>query len=273
MLVVDVHETKSNFIIYLLRNKINNKIYIGQTKMCINERLRKHIKPSKDNNQIITKAIRKYGEENFVCEILFYAKSFEEMNIKEVEFIFEYKCLDKKIGYNVDKGGNNFETSSVTKEKLRKTRTGKKMSEKTKKKISNSTQGKNNHFYGKTHSDDTKKKISEVHMGKIVSDETKLKMSKSQKGRKHNDKTKRKISESHIGIKSSETPLIIIDENFDILKNFNNVTECAKYLELNKRTVYSAYNKLTLTKKHKIYILKSETFDNDLILIKERLHK
>ena len=210
MIIIDTHEIKTNFIIYLLRNKINNKFYIGQTKTTIKERLRKHIKPSKNNKQIITRAIKKYGEQNFICEILFYAKSFEEMNIKEIEFIFEYNCIDKKIGYNVDKGGNNFETYSVTREKLRKARIGKKMSE-------------NNHFYGKTHSDTVKKKISEIHNGKIISDYTKSKMSKSQEGRRHSIETKKKMSDSRIGIKNSETALILIDENFKILNFFNNV--------------------------------------------------
>ena len=111
MIIIDTHEIKTNFIIYLLRNKINNKFYIGQTKTTIKERLRKHIKPSKNNKQIITRAIKKYGEQNFICEILFYAKSFEEMNIKEIEFIFEYNCIDNN--------GNDF-TPKFIQEKIQR---------------------------------------------------------------------------------------------------------------------------------------------------------
>lgn len=53
-------------------------------------------------------------------------------------------------------------------------------------KISNSKKGKclgqENHFYGKTHSQETKQKLSSVNKGKKLSNETKLKMSLTRKG-------------------------------------------------------------------------------------------
>ena len=81
------NDNKTKFIIYLLRNKIDNKVYIGQTIQVLKERLRKH---TYINTQVITKAINKYGCENFQCEILCYANSMQDLNEKEI-FSFKLK--------------------------------------------------------------------------------------------------------------------------------------------------------------------------------------
>ena len=62
------------FYIYQYLNLINNKIYIGQTSD-INRRIKEHksnsFNPKSVNyNNIIHKAIRKYGYENFEISIL-----------------------------------------------------------------------------------------------------------------------------------------------------------------------------------------------------------
>jgi hypothetical protein len=62
-------------------------------------------------------------------------------------------------------------------------------------KMSESHKGKNNHFYGKTHSEKTRKKMSE----RIISEETKKKLSEVMKGRTHSKETKNKISEAGQG--------------------------------------------------------------------------
>lgn len=60
--------------IYKIRNKINGKIYIGQS-IKIEERWKSHILNSRqekitDSSQVIHKAINKYGVENFEFSIL-----------------------------------------------------------------------------------------------------------------------------------------------------------------------------------------------------------
>ena len=50
--------------IYKITNKINNKIYIGQTTTSIEERMRKHIDKAKNQLEGLTgidAAIKKYG--------------------------------------------------------------------------------------------------------------------------------------------------------------------------------------------------------------------
>jgi len=74
--------------------------------------------------------------------------------------------------------------SQETREKISKSHFGKIIPDEVKKKISESTKGKNNHMFGKTRSDEVKQKISEKLKGKPLSDETKLKISESHKGKK-----------------------------------------------------------------------------------------
>ena len=95
-------------------------------------------------------------------------------------------------------------------------------------------------------------------------------MSKSQLNRKHPQKVKDKMSKSHIGIKSHKTPVVLLDKELNKLMNFDNIPNCAEYINMNKRTVYDAISKLSLVK-HKYYILKEDDFDCNLIRLKEKL--
>ncbi len=94
---------------------------------------------------------------------------------------------------------------------------GRKQTEKTKKKVSESLKaryasGLKNGFLGKKHSKKSKKKMSESHKlfgednpfyGKKHTEESKKKMSESLKGRKLSQKTKQKMKIAHTGKKST----------------------------------------------------------------------
>ena len=59
--------------IYKVTSKINGKIYIGKTESSIEERWKSHLRASfnenhKDYNLAFHRAIRKYGEDNFIIE-------------------------------------------------------------------------------------------------------------------------------------------------------------------------------------------------------------
>lgn len=84
--------------IYKIENKINHKIYIGQS---VNpaRRFKQHCNTNKYNS-LITKAIEKYGEDNFSLEILGW---YENYNDKEKEFIQQYRSL-APYGYNILEG-------------------------------------------------------------------------------------------------------------------------------------------------------------------------
>lgn len=92
--------------IYKITNKINNKVYVGQSHF-IETRWESHkrnafYKNSHSYNYILYKAIRKYGVENFSFEIIEECSS-EELNKREKYWIDFYNSY--KQGYNMTLGG------------------------------------------------------------------------------------------------------------------------------------------------------------------------
>lgn len=88
--------------IYKIENKINHKIYIGQSKNP-KERFHQHCTRKMSYKSLIYDAIQKYGEKNFSFEILGW---FEDYNEKEKYYIEYYRSL-VPYGYNVATGGEN----------------------------------------------------------------------------------------------------------------------------------------------------------------------
>jgi hypothetical protein len=100
--------------IYLTTNRINGKIYIGQTIT----NTRRYI----GGGVYLHKAIKKYGKENFYKVILVDGiVSKEQMNCLEIFYIKLYDSTNPLIGYNRSKGGdNNYSThTEEAKEKIR----------------------------------------------------------------------------------------------------------------------------------------------------------
>lgn len=93
-------------IIYKITNKINGKVYIGQTIHSLEARWKRHLKCARDGvDTHLYQAIRKYGEENFIPEIVCEANTKKELNILETYYIQEYDSIH--VGYNMVDGGNN----------------------------------------------------------------------------------------------------------------------------------------------------------------------
>ena len=143
--------------IYKITNKLNGKVYIGQSRD-IDARWRQHIN-AKDNFAIHN-AIKKYGKENFKFEVLLECPA-DMLNIWERDMIALYDCISPN-GYNLTEGGEGHHLSEETRLKMSNTRKGKHHSEETKIKISNARKG----VKLKPHSEETKHKISESHKGK-----------------------------------------------------------------------------------------------------------
>jgi len=86
--------------IYKIRNKINGKSYVGQSKH-ISRRWREHKRGTEDS--VISKAIKKYGEDNFDFKVI-ESCSVEELDAREVFHIKKYGTYKK--GYNMTTGGD-----------------------------------------------------------------------------------------------------------------------------------------------------------------------
>jgi group I intron endonuclease len=88
--------------IYIIKNKINDKVYIGQAKDT-HSRFISHCKKSSANGtSIIDKAIQKYGPENFWYEII--EEQVQNYNDREKYWISVYNSIIPN-GYNIGAGG------------------------------------------------------------------------------------------------------------------------------------------------------------------------
>jgi len=88
--------------IYLITNTINNKVYIGQTKLTLEQRFKEHQRPSKKMS--VSKAIQKYGRENFIIELL---EECDVHNLDERETFYIKKYNSYEEGYNNTIGGGS----------------------------------------------------------------------------------------------------------------------------------------------------------------------
>lgn len=100
---------ENNFCVYMHKNKINNKNYIGITNN-VKNRWRASGKGYKNYDTNIERpfynAILKYGWDNFEHIILKENLSFEDACKQEIDYIKKFKTRIKKYGYNIAEGGN-----------------------------------------------------------------------------------------------------------------------------------------------------------------------
>lgn len=155
-------EMKS-YLIYKISNKINGKVYIGQTAVTLKRRMDRHINNSYVPRCTIHWAIKKYGSKNFVCETICEGLSKQEANKKEMELIRQFSSKSPKFGYNMTDGGDG--------------PNGNKQSEETKAKKSKKLKGHKPWITGLHHSEETKKKLSEAMKRRVLSEESKTRIS------------------------------------------------------------------------------------------------
>ena len=148
---------ETNYKVYVHINKVNGKRYYGIT--C--QEVEKRWKNGKGyyKNEYFTKAINKYGWDNFEHIVIARGLTEEEAKWIKIKLIREWDTKNPEYGYN-------------------KTHKSNAQTEKAKKKISEANKGH-------THTEEAKKKISKTHEGKPLSEETREKISKSNKGKCH----------------------------------------------------------------------------------------
>jgi group I intron endonuclease len=187
---VFVEEIPKNPGIYKFVNKVNGKIYIGESQN-LYKRIKSYsynIKTRKD--QRIYRAMNKYGIDNFNCFIIeiFPIGTLKNILIAREKFwISFYNSTNKEIGYNLCACGLD--------------NTGAKRSNEYKAKMSEIAKLQKPF----KHTEESRRKLRESHLGKKCSDETRKRMSIAKKnnppnlGKTLSQETKRKISQSKIG--------------------------------------------------------------------------
>lgn len=178
----------------------NGKVYIGITKQTPEQRWKSGL--GYRNQKRFACAIKSYGWDAFTHEILFSGLSFDEACAKEVELIKFYKSNDPEFGYNIDGGGSaNRVVGEETRQRLRESHAGVKLTEEHKRRISEGNKGR-------VFTEETKTKLREANVGKTMSEESREKMSKSHTGLTHSRETVLRWKESN---QSLMTPVEQID--------------------------------------------------------------
>lgn len=180
--------------IYKIENKINGKVYIGQS-VNIKRRWTRHKRELNNNihgNNHLQRAWNEYGSKYFSFELIKACKP-KYLNRFEKLYIRIFDSMDYNKGYNNDSGG--FECKQFSEHALLK--------------MQQNNKGKNNPMYGRKHSEETKTKIAKSKIGKKRSKATIQKMIQNRPdmsgennpmyGKHHTEETRKLLSELNSG--------------------------------------------------------------------------
>jgi group I intron endonuclease len=232
--------------IYKITNQINGKIYIGKTILTIEKRLKRHFYlADKKINRYLYDAINKYNKENFIIELIEECE-YNLANEREIYYINFYSSNNKEIGYNMTIGGDGGRMPKESLKKMILKKTGMKLSEEHKRKISEANKGRSPHpmtdvckekikqsllksghkppiiywkteehpMYGKIHSDKTKQKLSEFRTGKTWEEVN---------GKESAKINKEKMSDRFSGSNNVNYIEFDIEEHLEEILNSNNI--------------------------------------------------
>ena len=202
---------KDNYKVYVHISP-NGKRYYGIT--C--QEVEKRWKNGKGyyKNKYFTKAINKYGWDNFEHIVIARGLTKEEAKWIKIKLIREWDTKNPEYGYNENHKGNA-------------------QTEKAKKKISEANKGN-------THTEEAKKKISKTHKGKPQTEKHRNKIGESNKGKAQTDETKEKISKANKGKPYKKQTRVYCVE---LDRYFETVREASEYIGRNRCSLSNALDK------------------------------
>lgn len=260
--IVEDNRDKSG--VYFWTNLINGKRYVGSSQH-LSIRLLQYFNPNfllRNTSMAICRALLKHGHQTFSLTILEYCEPG--------------KCLERegyyikllKPEYNISEFPTapftGLKHSSATRAKMSSVKVGLqagekhpmfglKLSDVTRKKLSDANKGENHPMFGKKHREETLQKMSaaNTHMvGKKFADETRLKISIAQKGesntmfgKKHTNETIDKIREKRLGQarpEGSGRPHIkieVVDHKSNQTTTYDSISAAAIALGIGKSTI------------------------------------
>jgi group I intron endonuclease len=152
-------------VLYIIRNRVNSKVYVGITTHSLKHRWQGHCTASRTNKPgKLYNAIRKHGMAQFYIEAV--AEDLEWPDLCQAEIALIQKLDSQKLGYNASSGG-----------------TGNK---------------------GYVASEETRVKLCEARRKRVTTPETRQKMSAAMKGRKPTAFTIQQAIAARTGSKVSE---------------------------------------------------------------------
>lgn len=191
----------------------NNKVYIGITNRSLKDRMVEHksrLKTGRKNK--LYSAMKKY--EDFQVDILEKCETYDMAKTLEIKYIKHFNS-NGAGGYNMTDGGDGalgYRPSDQTRDRMSKAQKGKKRSPE--------------HI----------KTISEAKKGFKFSEESKIKMSIWQKGKKKPKKVVDKLK------KTVARPFnVYVKDTGGFVGHWENVTDCAKDLEVHKNSIHNFF--------------------------------
>ena len=227
--------TNDKYCVYVHRNKINGKIYVGQT--CQKPESRWANGNGYKESPYFYNAIQKYGWNNFEHKVVLSNLDIDDANDFEQLLIAKLDTMNRDKGYNLRSGGKNSKLSESVKEKISKNHAD--------------FRGKNHPNYGKHLSEQARQKISISN--KNPSDKTRKQMSESAKirhmnsgnpflGKHHTKEAKEKISQSRMGVwigakNPTSKKVIQYDKQGNFIKAWDYMTQASKELNVDVSSI------------------------------------
>jgi group I intron endonuclease len=204
--------------LYLIRNTVNQKQYVGITTQPLRYRWQRHYSNAKTGGaQALARAIRKYGKEAFTVEMLAEAPDWDALLVMECAAIETYNTFAPTgHGYNLTRGGEGAlgrilseesrqkislgklgqPVSPETREAVGRRHRGVPKSPDQRQKMRDAQLGSKNHMYGKPLSDAHRQKLSDVRQGQVISETHLEAMVAAVRGKPKTEDHKQKLRES-----------------------------------------------------------------------------
>ena len=200
------------YTVYIHRNKINNKCYIGITCQTPNQRWHggsNYIQKKADGSYSqpkFARAIKKYGWDGF--EHIIWAEGLTKEKACRVEQLLIAMWDTINNGYNIRSGG---ETKST-------------LSEESKQKISEAIKKK-------WEDEEYRKRMSDAHLGHGLSEEHKQKLINANTNRKMSQYTKDRLNESKY------KKVVQYTKDVKLIKVWDSMTEASDELSINRKGI------------------------------------
>ena len=205
-----------NYDLYLITNEVDNKKYVGITKIGYEKRFEKRLLNAKrfyrrHHNILLYLAIRKHGAENFSIKFLREGDSWKHLQELEIAAIIEYNTfMEDGCGYNMTRGGEGTDGYKFTQEQL--DRRPKTLSKEHKANIK-ANNGK--YWLGKNHTEETIDKIKLARANQVIGEATR---------QKHRDRW--------LGHKNPNAKAVLIKDLY-----FETVKEAAEYADIHPESL------------------------------------